>query len=77
MPEPVGPGAVGELGQRLPECWSETDKSWARPPELAAAKKTSKTGLAGLKPAGLPVFFLSLFFLSNSLLFFLIIFSFF
>ena len=53
MPEPVGPGAVGELGPRLPECWSEPDKSWARPPELAAAKNTSKTGLASLKPAGL------------------------
>ena len=52
MPEPVGPGAAGELGWWLPKCWSGTEKSWARPPELAAAKKTSKTGLASLKPAG-------------------------
>ena len=41
------------------------EKSLARPPELAAAKKTSKTGLACLKPA--PGFFF-FFFLSNSLL---------
>ena len=57
MPEPVGPGAAGELGQKLPECWSQTEKSWARPPDLATDKKTSKTGLTSLKPAGL---FLSL-----------------
>ena len=41
MPEPVGLGAAGELGWRLPKCWSGTDKSWARTSELAAAKKTS------------------------------------
>ena len=58
--------ATGELGWRLPQCWSGKEKSWARPPELAAAKKTSKTGLASLKPAGL-FFFL---FQSNSLLLF-------
>ena len=58
MPEPVGPGAAGELGLRLTECWSRTEKSWARPPEMDAAKKTSKTGLASLKPAGLVFLFL-------------------
>ena len=35
-----------------------TQKTWARPPELDAAKKTSKTGLASLKPAGGFSFFL-------------------
>ena len=38
-----------------------TEKSWARLPELAAAKKTSKTGLANLKPGGLYFFFLFFF----------------
>ena len=59
MPEPVGLGAAGELGLRLTECWSRTEKSWARPPEMDAAKKTSKTGLASLKTPGL--FFVFLF----------------
>ena len=45
-------GATGELGWRLPECWLGTEKSWARPPELATAKKTSKSGLVSLKPTG-------------------------
>ena len=44
-----------------------TEESWARPLELAAAKKTSKTGFASLKPAGLLFFG---FFLSNSSLLF-------
>ena len=57
MPEPVGKGAAGKLGQGLPMCWLGTEKHWARPSELATAKKISKTGLAGLKPAG---FFFSL-----------------
>ena len=52
MPEPVGLGAAGDLGRRVPECWSGKEKSWARSPELAAAKKTNKTGLASLKTAG-------------------------
>ena len=56
MPEPVGPGAAGELGWRLPKCWSGTEKTWTRLPELAAAKKTSKTDLDTLKPAGFFVF---------------------
>ena len=30
--KPVGPGATGELNWRLPECWSRTEKSRARPP---------------------------------------------
>ena len=34
-----------------------TEKNWARMPELAAAKKTSKTGLSSLKAAGLFFFF--------------------
>ena len=43
--------------QGLLESWAAwvlvgIEKSWARPPELAAAKKTSKTGLASLKSAG-------------------------
>ena len=53
MPDPVGPGAAGDLGLRLSKCGSGTEKGWARSPELAVAKKTSKTGLASLKPAGL------------------------
>ena len=52
MPDPVGPGAAGDLGLRLSKCGSGTEKGWARSPELAVAKKTSKTGLASLKPAG-------------------------
>ena len=63
----MGPGTPAELGQRLPECWSGTDKSWARAPELAAAKKTSKTGLASLRTEGLfgGIFFSLCVFLSN------------
>ena len=47
MPEPV----AGQEAARVLE------KSWARLPEMAAAKKTSKTDLASLKPAGFGVFF--------------------
>ena len=42
MPEPVGPGAAGELCWRLPEAARvlvRVEKSWARLPELATAKK--------------------------------------
>ena len=76
MPETVGSGAAGQLGQRLPECWLRTEKSWVRPPELAPAKKTRKTGLVNLKPAGL-LFWFVFFFLSDSLLLFFNCFSFF
>ena len=53
MPEPV----AGQEAARVLE------KSWPRLPEMAAAKKTSKTDLASLKPAGLCVFFFFLIFL--------------
>ena len=46
MPEQVNPGAVGELGWRLSQCG--TDKSWARLPEVATAKKDQQNWLGQL-----------------------------
>ena len=51
MPESVGLG--------LSAGWDREELD--RPPELAAAKKTSKTGLASLKPAGSLLIFFNVF----------------
>ena len=57
MPEPVGLGHW-RAGAEAAQILVGNKKSWTRPPESAAAKKTSKTGLASLKPAGfLKIFF--------------------
>ena len=68
MPEPVGPGAAGELCWRLPEAARvlvRVEKSWARLPELAPAKKDQQNWL------GQQACFCLFVCLSNSLLFFL------
>ena len=76
MPEPVGLGTSAELGWRLPKCWSGK-KSWARPLELDAGRKTRKTGLASLKPPGLFFCFFGFFFKVILYYYFFILFSFF
>ena len=74
MPEPVDPEDHWRARPEAARVLVRTEKSWARPPELAAAKKTSKIGLASLKLAGLGFFG---FFLKSNLYYYFIILSFF
>ena len=50
-------GAIGELGQRLPECCSRTEKNWDRTPELAATKKDQQNWLGQFEASRLVSFF--------------------
>ena len=74
MPKPVGLGVHWRAGPESSQVLVGTEKSWARLPELDAAKKTSKIGLASLKLAGLGFFG---FFLKSNLYYYFIILSFF
>ena len=71
MPEPVERVEIARGQLEAARVLVAIEKSWDRAPELPAAKKTSKTDLDSLKPAGF-VFAVSSFFFNVILYFFLL-----